>query len=71
MADPGFEIMREHWEGQGDVLVQIDKIAASADEPLNQRIVEHLRRMGRLIPLDPARDRSSMEPGAAWSGLAR
>jgi uncharacterized membrane protein YkvA (DUF1232 family) len=47
MADPGVEIMREHWEGQGDVLYQIEKIAASADELLNERILAHLRKMGR------------------------
>lgn len=44
MAEPGEEILREHWEGQGDVLAQIRRIAESADQVLNERVARYLRR---------------------------
>lgn len=44
MAEPGEEILQEHWEGQGDVLAQVRRIAESADQVLNERVARYLRR---------------------------
>lgn len=44
LAEPGEEILREHWEGQGDVLAQIRRVAEAADWLLNERAAGYLRR---------------------------
>ncbi|MGC8839586.1 MAG: YkvA family protein [Anaerolineae bacterium] len=44
LAEPGEEVLREHWEGPGDVLAQIRHIAEAMDWLLNERIAAHLRR---------------------------
>ena len=46
MGETGEDILRQHWEGQGDVLVQIQNIARTADRLLNERV---LKRLGRLF----------------------
>lgn len=45
MGDAGEEALREHWEGQGDILAQIQKITATADAVIDQRILQRLRRI--------------------------
>ena len=45
MGDAGEDILREHWEGEGDILTQIQKIAATADAVIDQRILRRLRRL--------------------------
>lgn len=44
LAEPGEEILREHWEGPGDVLVQVRRVAEAADWLLNERLAGSLRR---------------------------
>ncbi|NLE76372.1 MAG: DUF1232 domain-containing protein [Chloroflexi bacterium] len=46
MTDSGEHILREHWEGPGDILAQIQKVAATADRVLDEVIVQRLRRSG-------------------------
>ena len=47
MEEAGEDILREHWEGEGDVLVQVQSVAGTADGMLNRVI---LRRLRRLFP---------------------
>ncbi len=44
LAEPGEEVLREHWEGPGDVLAQIRRVAEAADWLLNERAAGYLRR---------------------------
>ena len=46
MGETGEDILRQHWEGQGDILAQLQKIARTADRLLNERV---LKRLGRLF----------------------
>ena len=46
MGETGEDILRQHWEGQGDVLAQLQNIARTADRLLNERV---LKRLGRLF----------------------
>jgi len=46
MGETGEDILREHWEGQGDVLAQLQNIARTADRLLNERV---LKRLGKLF----------------------
>lgn len=45
MGETGEEVLREHWEGEGDVLEQMRKLAQEADVVLNQRVLGKLRDM--------------------------
>ena len=47
MGVTGEEVVREHWEGEGDVLMQIQKIAKTADRLLNDRLISRLGRLFR------------------------
>jgi uncharacterized membrane protein YkvA (DUF1232 family) len=47
MEEAGEDILREHWEGEGDVLAQVQSVAGTADGMLNKII---LRRLRRLFP---------------------
>jgi len=48
MGVAGERVLREHWEGRGDVLHQIELVLAAADEVLNRRVAGWLsRRFGR------------------------
>lgn len=44
MEETGEEILREHWEGEGDVLNQIQRVLSAADSILNARVLRRLRR---------------------------
>jgi uncharacterized membrane protein YkvA (DUF1232 family) len=44
MEEAGEDILREHWEGEGDVLVQVQSVAGTADGVLNRVILRRLRR---------------------------
>jgi len=46
MGETGEDILRQHWEGQGDVLTQIQNIARTADRLLNERV---LKRLGKFF----------------------
>jgi uncharacterized membrane protein YkvA (DUF1232 family) len=45
MGDAGEEVLREHWEGQGDVLAQIRKVVDSADSMLSSGVLQRLRKV--------------------------
>ena len=47
MGTCGEDVLREHWEGDGDVLVQVHKVAKNADRLLNDRIIGSLARLFR------------------------
>lgn len=48
MGGAGERVLREHWEGRGDVLHQIQMVLSAADHVLNRRILGRLsRRFGR------------------------
>ncbi len=47
MGVTGEDVVREHWEGEGDVLMQIQKIAKTADRLLNDRLISRLGRLFR------------------------
>lgn len=48
MGSAGESVLREHWEGRGDILRQIELVLATADEVLNRRVAGWLsRRFGR------------------------
>jgi uncharacterized membrane protein YkvA (DUF1232 family) len=45
MGEAGETILREHWEGEGDALAQIQKVVATADAVLkNVAVLSRLRR---------------------------
>lgn len=44
MEGAGDEILREHWEGEGDVLDKIQKVTRAADNLLGGRVLKGLRR---------------------------
>lgn len=44
MGEAGEAILWKHWEGEGDVLEQIQRVIQTADEVLNRRILGSLRR---------------------------
>jgi uncharacterized membrane protein YkvA (DUF1232 family) len=43
MEEAGEDILREHWEGEGDVLAQVQGVAGTADAVLNRFILRRLR----------------------------
>ncbi|MGC9347545.1 MAG: YkvA family protein [Anaerolineae bacterium] len=43
MEDAGEEILREHWEGEDDVLNVIQRVLGAADTALNARVLRRLR----------------------------
>jgi uncharacterized membrane protein YkvA (DUF1232 family) len=45
MEEAGEDILREHWEGEGDVLAQVQSVAETADSMLNTVILRRLRRL--------------------------
>jgi uncharacterized membrane protein YkvA (DUF1232 family) len=45
MEEAGEDILREHWEGEGDVLARIQSVAGTADGMLNSVILRRLRRL--------------------------
>jgi uncharacterized membrane protein YkvA (DUF1232 family) len=47
MGTCGEDVLREHWEGDGDVLVQVRRVTSSADKLLNDRIIGSLARLFR------------------------
>ena len=47
MGRTGEDILREHWEGRGDVLVRMRQISAGADRLLNDRVIGQLRKLFR------------------------
>lgn len=49
MDEAGEDILREHWEGEGDVLAQVQSVAETADSMLNTVI---LRRLQELFTRD-------------------
>lgn len=59
MGSAGERVLREHWEGQGDVLHQIELVLAAADQVVNRRVLGWLsQRFGRgrqrELPVAPA-----------------
>ncbi|MBC7237741.1 MAG: DUF1232 domain-containing protein [Chloroflexi bacterium] len=44
MGQAGEALLREYWEGEGDILAQIQRIVVGADALLNKRILARLRR---------------------------
>ncbi|NLD72351.1 MAG: DUF1232 domain-containing protein [Chloroflexi bacterium] len=42
LGTAGEDILREHWEGQGDILHQIERLTAGANKVLNNWIVRRL-----------------------------
>jgi uncharacterized membrane protein YkvA (DUF1232 family) len=44
MGQAGADMLREHWEGDGDVLDQIQRLIEHADSVLNRRVLDRLRR---------------------------
>jgi uncharacterized membrane protein YkvA (DUF1232 family) len=44
MSDAEESVLREHWEGDGDVIVQIQKVATKADNLLNMKVTKLVRR---------------------------
>ncbi len=60
MGGAGERVLREHWEGRGDVLHQIELVLSAADQVLNRRVLGWLsRRFGRSraheLPLEAGR----------------
>jgi len=48
MGEAGEDVLREYWEGEGDVLRQVEHVIDAADRVLNRRLVRLLqRRYGR------------------------
>jgi uncharacterized membrane protein YkvA (DUF1232 family) len=45
MEEAGEDILREHWEGEGDVLAQVQSVAETADSMLNTVVLRRLRRL--------------------------
>jgi uncharacterized membrane protein YkvA (DUF1232 family) len=45
MEEAGEDILREHWEGEGDVLAQVQSVAGTADSMLNTAILRRLRQL--------------------------
>jgi uncharacterized membrane protein YkvA (DUF1232 family) len=45
MEEAGEDILREHWEGEGDVLAQVQSVAETADSMLNTVILRRLRQL--------------------------
>ncbi len=44
MGQAGEDLLYEHWEGEGDVLLQIQRLLAGADQVLNRHVLRRLRR---------------------------
>ena len=47
MASSGESILREHWEGEGDALAQIQRVTAAADKVLDGVLLKRLRGLWR------------------------
>jgi len=48
MGEAGESVLREHWEGEGDLLRQVEHVIDVADGVLSNRVVKRLqRRFGR------------------------
>jgi len=47
MGTCGEDTLREHWDGEGDVVVRVHNAAKSADRFLNDRIIGRLSRLFR------------------------
>lgn len=45
MEQAGEDVLREHWEGEGDVLAQIQSVAGAADTVLNAGILRRLQQL--------------------------
>ena len=43
MDQAGEDILREHWEGEGDILAQIQQVMTTADSVLNSQVVSRLQ----------------------------
>jgi uncharacterized membrane protein YkvA (DUF1232 family) len=43
MGQAGEDLLRQHWEGQGDIIMQIQHLLASADRVLNGHVIRLLR----------------------------
>jgi uncharacterized membrane protein YkvA (DUF1232 family) len=43
MGQAGEDLLRQHWEGQGDILLQIQRLLAGADQVLNRYVLRRLR----------------------------
>ena len=43
MDQAGEDLLREHWEGEGDVLILIQRVLSSADDVLSGRAMRRLR----------------------------
>ena len=44
MGQAGEELLYQHWEGEGDVLLQIQRLLAGADQVLNRHVLGRLRK---------------------------
>jgi uncharacterized membrane protein YkvA (DUF1232 family) len=44
MGEAGETILREHWEGKGDVLAQVQRVLATANSLLTETVLRRLRR---------------------------
>lgn len=44
MGTTGEEVLREHWDGPGDILVQVERLTGAAHRVLSNRVVGWLRR---------------------------
>ena len=45
MGEAGEDVLREHWEGQGEVLMHIRQLATKADQVISGRVVGPLRKL--------------------------
>ena len=45
MGQAGEDILREHWDGEGDIVPQIQKISQTADAVLSSGIMKRLRKL--------------------------
>jgi uncharacterized membrane protein YkvA (DUF1232 family) len=43
MGEAGETILREHWEGKGDVLAQVQRVLATANSLLTETVLRRLR----------------------------
>jgi uncharacterized membrane protein YkvA (DUF1232 family) len=44
MGQAGEDLLYQHWEGEGDVLLQIQRLLAGADQVLNHHVLGRLRK---------------------------
>lgn len=45
MGEAGEDVLREHWEGQGEVLAHVRQLVTKADQVISKRVVGPLRKL--------------------------